>query len=189
MGEPEEAVGDEVEVEELVGKASGAAQQDDGGEGQEVEEDLDRYGRPAGDAVRAAGGKRAEVAGDPLAAAVRQAADPADQDADGSDQGELVAGDLGVSDEALGELDAEEATEQGAGDGLAGEEVQPALVTGGDEPAFGGEVGELGPEEGAAESRRINEREQRVVLGVPYPIDRADDDGQEEEEAVGGWGE
>ena len=134
------------------------------------------------------GGERAEVAGDALAASVGEAADAADDDADRGDEGELVTGDLLVTDDALGDLDAEEAAEQGAGDGLAGEEVDQAVVTRRDEPAFGGEVGDLGTQEGAAERGRVDEREERVVLGVPDPVGGADGDAEEEEEAVGGWG-
>lgn len=186
VGEAEEAVGEEVEVEVLAGEEFAVAEEEEGEEGEGVEGDFDGDGGPVGGAVEAVCGEGAEVAGDALATAVAEAAEAAEDEAGRDDEGVAVAGGFGVGGDFFGEFDGEPSAEEGTGDGLAGEPMEKAGVGIGVEPAFGEEVGDLGAEEGAGDGGEVDEGVAGIGAGLADPEPGAEGDGRDHRQSVDG---
>ena len=113
-----------------------------------------------------------------------EAAESAEDDAGGDDEGVAVASGFGVAGEFFGEFDGEPSAEEGTGDGLAGEPVEEAGVGIGVHPAFGNEVGDFCAEEGAGDGGEVDEGVARIGFGLADPEPGAESDGGDHREGV-----
>ncbi len=120
------------------------------------------------------------------AAAVQQAADPADPDAERRDQREQIARGGAVAERVLREFHPGVAAEQRAEHGFARREPEPAVGQRPVEPALGEHIDELRPDERAEQRRDVNHHQPGIASREPRPCEKARGDGDEKQPAVRG---
>lgn len=176
MGETENPVTDEVEMEMLPEQKFSMTKKKEKNKGDCVEGQLHRHGWPARDTFGIAERVPIRPANDAEATAVQQTADAAQTDADRCDEGEVVSRRSAISDMSLGQFDKDVAAEQRAQDRFPGRELQPHVRRAEMQPAFGQYINELRAEECADQGCAIDEKEPLILASAVFPKHEADRD-------------